>query len=73
VLFAYIFISEYGILVFFSWITRVIFFHYRFFWGILLFMVLIRGFIPRSRYDILIGNCWKFIFIVLRFIIFKFF
>jgi NADH-ubiquinone oxidoreductase chain 1 len=25
VLFAYIFISEYGILVFFSWVTRVIF------------------------------------------------
>jgi len=73
VLFAYMFISEYGILVFFSWVTRVIFFQYSFFWVILLFIVLVRGFIPRSRYDILMGNCWKFMFIVLSFIIFKFF
>ncbi|CAF3812338.1 unnamed protein product, partial [Rotaria sp. Silwood1] len=25
----------------------------------------IRGFVPRRRYDILMGNCWKFMFIVL--------
>ena len=73
VLFAYIFIAEYGILVIFSWITRVIFLGFYNFWLILLFLVLVRRFIPRSRYDILISNCWKFMFIVLRFLMFKFF
>jgi len=73
VLFAYIFISEYGILVFFSWVTSVIFLGYYNFWIVLIFLVVVRGFIPRRRYDILISNCWKFIFMVLRFLIFKFF
>jgi len=73
VLFAYIFISEYGILIFFSWVTRVIFLGFYNFWLILIFLIVIRGFIPRRRYDILISNCWKFMFIVLRFLIFKFF
>lgn len=73
VLFAYMFIAEYGILVFFSWVTRVIFLGvYRFFF-VLLFLIIVRGFIPRRRYDILISNCWKFIFIILSFLIFKFF
>jgi len=73
VLFAYIFIAEYGILVFFSWVTRVIFLGFYNFWLILIFLVVVRGFVPRSRYDILISNCWKFIFMILRFLIFKFF
>jgi NADH-ubiquinone oxidoreductase chain 1 len=73
VLFAYIFISEYGILIFFRWVSRVIFLGFYNFWIILIFLVVVRGFIPRRRYDILISNCWKFIFIVLRFLIFKFF
>ncbi len=73
VLFAYIFISEYGILIFFSWVTSVIFLGFYNFWMILIFLIVVRGFIPRSRYDILMSNCWKFIFIVLRFLIFKFF
>ena len=73
VLFAYIFISEYGMLVFFSWVTSVMFLGFYNFWLILIFLVVVRGFIPRRRYDILISNCWKFIFIVLRFLIFKFF
>lgn len=73
VLFAYMFIAEYGMLVFFSWITRVIFFSSYYFWFILLFFVVVRGFVPRRRYDILIANCWKFIFMVLRLLIFKFF
>jgi len=73
VLFAYIFISEYGMLVFFRWVTRVIFLGYYNFWLVLIFLIVVRGFIPRRRYDILISNCWKFIFIVLRFLIFKFF
>ena len=73
VLFAYMFIAEYGILVFFSWVTTVIFLNWYLFWVVLLFLIVVRGFVPRSRYDILISNCWKFIFIVLRFLIFKFF
>lgn len=73
VLFAFIFIAEYGILIFFRWVTRVIFLGFYNFWFILFFLVVIRGFIPRRRYDILIANCWKFIFIILRFLIFKFF
>ncbi len=73
VLFAYIFISEYGILIFFRWVTRVIFIGWYNFWLILIFLVVVRGFIPRRRYDILIRNCWKFLFMILRFLIFKFF
>lgn len=73
VLFAYIFIAEYGILVFFSWVTSVIFLGVYNFWLILIFLIVVRGFVPRRRYDILISNCWKFIFIVLRFLMFKFF
>lgn len=73
VLFAYMFIAEYGILVFFSWLSAVIFFSSYFFWFFLIFLVVVRGFVPRRRYDILISNCWKFISIILRFFIFKFF
>lgn len=73
VLFAYMFIAEYGILVFFRWVTSVIFITSYFFWVVLIFLIVVRGFIPRRRYDILMSNCWKFIFIVLRFLIFKFF
>jgi len=73
VLFAYIFIAEYGIIVFFRWVTRVLFLNSFIFLVILIFLVVVRGFIPRSRYDILISNCWKFISMVLRFLIFKFF
>jgi len=54
VLFAYIFISEYGMLVFFRWVTRVIFLGYYNFWLVLIFLIVVRGFIPRRRYDILI-------------------
>lgn len=73
VLFAYMFIAEYGILVFFSWVTGAMFLGYYNFWLVLIFLIIVRGFIPRRRYDILISNCWKFIFIILRFLMFKFF
>ena len=72
VLFAYIFIAEYGMLVFFRWVTSVLFLGYYNFWLVLIFLIVVRGFVPRRRYDILISNCWKFIFMVLRFLIFKF-
>lgn len=73
VLFAYIFIAEYGMLVFFRWVTRVIFLTWRIFFIILIFLIVVRGYVPRRRYDILMSNCWKFISIILRFLIFKFF
>ena len=73
VLFAYIFIAEYGMLIFFRWVTRVIFLGVYNFWLVLIFLVVVRGFVPRRRYDILISNCWKFMFIILSFLIFKFF
>lgn len=73
VLFAYMFIGEYGILVFFSWVTSLMFLNPFFFWIVLLFLILVRGYVPRRRYDILMRNCWKFIFMILRFLIFKFF
>jgi NADH:ubiquinone oxidoreductase subunit H len=60
-------------LVFFRWLTRVIFLSWWCFGFILIFLIVVRGFIPRRRYDILMSNCWKFIFMVLRFLIFKFF
>lgn len=71
--FAYMFIAEYGILVFFRWVTRVLFLGFYNFWLVLIFLIVVRGFVPRRRYDILMRNCWKFISIVLRFLIFKFF
>ena len=57
VLFAYMFIAEYGMLVFFRWVTRVMFLGYYNFWLILIFLIVVRGFIPRRRYDILMSNC----------------
>jgi NADH:ubiquinone oxidoreductase subunit H len=60
-------------LIFFRWVTRVMFLGVYNFWLILIFLIVVRGFVPRRRYDILIANCWKFMFIVLRFLIFKFF
>jgi len=36
-----------------------------FFILVVLYVILVRGFIPRSRYDILINVCWKFLFILL--------
>lgn len=73
VLFAYMFIAEYGILVFFRWVTSVIFLGFYNFWIVLIFLIVVRGFVPRRRYDILMSNCWKFMFMVLRFLMFKFF
>lgn len=73
VLFAYIFIAEYGMLVFFRWVTGALFIGFYNFWWVLFFLIIVRGFVPRRRYDILISNCWKFIFMVLSFLMFKFF
>lgn len=66
--FALIFMGEYGIIIFFRFIIRFIFFEIRsvlviFFWinlfiNIVIFM---RGLLPRMRYDELMYLCWKII------------
>lgn len=66
--FALIFMGEYGIIIFFRFIMRFIFFEISsvlvmFFWislfvNIVIFM---RGLLPRIRYDELIYLCWKII------------
>jgi len=73
VIFAFIFISEYGIIIVFSWLTRVFFIYGVFFLLVILYVVLVRGFIPRSRYDISINICWKFLFILLSILFLKVF
>jgi len=71
VLFAFMFISEYGIIVIFSWIRRVIVGKGVIFILFLILILIVRGFIPRSRYDILIMVCWKFLFIILSLLVVK--
>lgn len=66
--FALIFMGEYGIIIFFRFIIRFIFFEINsvlviFFWvnlfvNIVIFM---RGLLPRMRYDELMYLCWKII------------
>lgn len=66
--FALIFMGEYGIIIFFRFIIRFIFFEIKsvlviFFWinlfiNIVIFM---RGLLPRMRYDELMYLCWKII------------
>ena len=73
VFFALMFISEYGMLIFFRWLTSVIFLNRYFFWVFIFMFIFVRGFVPRRRYDILISVCWKFFFMLLRFLMFKFF
>lgn len=66
--FALIFIGEYGIIIFFRFIMRFIFFEINsvliiFFWVSLFvnIVIFIRGLLPRIRYDELIYLCWKII------------
>lgn len=66
--FALIFMGEYGIIIFFRFIIRFIFFEIRsvlviFFWVNLFINIVIfmRGLLPRMRYDELMYLCWKII------------
>lgn len=66
--FALIFLGEYGIIIFFRFIIRFIFFEINsvfilFFWVNLFvnMVIFIRGLLPRIRYDELIYLCWKII------------
>lgn len=66
--FALIFLGEYGIIIFFRFMIRFIFFEINsvyilFFWVNLFvnMVIFIRGLLPRIRYDELIYLCWKII------------
>lgn len=77
-LFVLVVISEYGSLVFFSCITRVLFvvgvggslvpgLQMRIFGGLVrVFFIFVRGAFPRYRYDKLIEFCWKAILPLVR-------
>lgn len=70
-LFAFLLIAEYGIVIFFSWLSRLLILN-----SIILILpipiiLIIRGFIPRRRYDLVMRICWKFLFIYPRLTISK--
>lgn len=75
--FALIFIAEYGIIIFWSYLIIIIFLNVGHYWysGIWLVLfvfliIFIRGLLPRIRYDELIYLCWKIILpVVLNYII----
>lgn len=76
--FALIFIAEYGIIIFFSYLllllyTNLINSHYLYIYVnlIILIIIFIRGLLPRIRYDELIYLCWKIILpLVLNYIVY---
>jgi len=63
--FACLFLSEYGRIIFISMFTRLLFFFNNFFFFIILgklfgfFFILVRGTLPRFRYDLLMNLLWK--------------
>lgn len=66
--FALIFISEYGMIIFFSYLSSLIFtnlidslYIYIYVGLIMSLIIFIRGLLPRIRYDELIYMCWKII------------
>lgn len=71
VLFAFPLIAEYGMIVVFRWVRGLILFNVPTFIVILIIIIIIRGFIPRSRYDLIIIFCWKSIFTYSRLITIK--
>jgi len=76
--FALIFIAEYGIIIFFRYLILIMFINiyyiiliYIFINLIVSLIILIRGLLPRIRYDELIYLCWKIILpFILNYIIF---
>jgi len=66
--FALIFMAEYGIIIFFRYLIILIFININYFFFMYIFInlvisliILIRGLLPRMRYDELIYLCWKII------------
>jgi NADH-ubiquinone oxidoreductase chain 1 len=76
--FALIFIAEYGIIIFFSYLLILIFirvdnliFIVFILNSIILLIIFMRGILPRMRYDELIYLCWKIILpFILRYLLF---
>lgn len=73
--FSFLFIYEYGIILFFRILTSYFlfrgFFSFLFFFLIIFFFLWIRRTVPRFRYDFLINLAWKkFLFIIVRILIF---
>lgn len=60
--FRFFFLSEYGIILFFSILIRVILYHEIYFIPVIILLIIItRRILPRSRYDKLIKIAWKVI------------
>jgi len=66
--FALIFIAEYGIIIFFRYLILIIFINFYYLYIVYIFInlmvsliILMRGLLPRMRYDELIYLCWKII------------
>jgi NADH-ubiquinone oxidoreductase chain 1 len=80
--FALIFMAEYGILLFFSYLILVMFtrlalrnfvYIYVFMNLIVIFIIFLRGLLPRIRYDELIYLCWKLILpFILNYLVYTF-
>lgn len=76
--FALIFIAEYGIIIFFSYLSLLLYtdlissiYIYIYINLIVLIVIFIRGLLPRIRYDELIYLCWKIILpLVLNYIVY---
>nr|UEK75917.1 NADH dehydrogenase subunit 1 [Meranoplus bicolor] len=67
--FALIFMAEYGMIIFFSYMVLVLFTNLMYFWLymyvflnlMISLIILMRGLLPRMRYDELMYLCWKII------------
>lgn len=73
VMFAILFIAEYGNILFIRWLTRILFIEFFFIWILILWFLWIRATYIRYRYDILIIKSWKRILpfsILIRILIF---
>lgn len=71
VLFAFLLIAEYGIAIVLSRTSGISLAHKLFFTIIVFVTIIIRGFIPRSRHDLIIVFRWKYLLTYSRFLVLK--
>jgi NADH-ubiquinone oxidoreductase chain 1 len=77
--FVLVFLTEYGLLIFYCFLINFIFFNLDFISGfsVFSFLVFIRAFLPRFRFDLIIFFCWlillPFLLIIFFLFIFIFF
>lgn len=57
VFFAFLLIAEYGIVIFFRWLRVLVYSNIFYFTSVVFVFIIIRGFIPRRRYDVIINFC----------------